>query len=69
MVDLHCTLTVRRHASPVYRTWFTGPRPLGLALADLDGDGRLDAVTSNEASVDPGSVSVLLGNGDGTFRE
>ena len=68
-VDLHCTLTVRRGSSPGVATWFTGPLPLGLALADLDGDGHLDAVTGNEASVSPGSVSVLLGNGDGTFRE
>lgn len=31
-------------------------------LADLDGDGRLDAVTSGSA------VTVLRGNGDGTFQ-
>ena len=34
----------------------------GLALGDLDGDGRLDAVTANQ---DLGSISVLLGDGLG----
>ena len=34
-------------------------------LRDLNGDGRLDAITSN---ADPASVSVYLGNGDGTFQ-
>ena len=41
---------------------------LGLAdtlLADLDGDGNPDIVTANATA---GSVSVLKGNGDGTFR-
>ncbi len=35
-----------------------------IALADLDGDGRLDAVTSNQWGF---TASVLMGNGDGTF--
>jgi len=39
--------------------------PLGMALADLNGDGKLDAVASSYAN---GTVSVLLGNGDGTFQ-
>src|SRR5437870_4565475 len=39
--------------------------PLGVALADLNSDGKLDAVTSNYGT---GTVSVLLGNGDGTFQ-
>jgi hypothetical protein len=34
-------------------------------LRDLNGDGKLDAITSN---ADPASVSVYLGNGDGTFQ-
>jgi hypothetical protein len=43
--------------------------PAALALADLDGDGTLDIATGNAGSdyPDPDSVSVLLGNGDGTF--
>src|SRR5438128_5303223 len=35
------------------------------AVADLNGDGHLDLVTANTSS---GDVSVLLGNGDGTFQ-
>ena len=38
-----------------------------VAIGDLDGDGNLDLVASNGNATFP-SVSVLLGNGDGTFR-
>jgi hypothetical protein len=44
-------------------------------LADLNGDGNLDVVTANPTTNVPllpgggASISVLLGNGDGTFRE
>lgn len=38
-------------------------RPVNLACADLDADGDIDIVTANQSD----SVSVLLGNGDGTF--
>src|SRR5205823_3792005 len=34
--------------------------------ADFNGDGSLDLVVTNHAR--PGTVSVLLGNGDGTFQ-
>jgi hypothetical protein len=42
-----------------------------IALADFNGDGKLDiAVTSPGAfNGSPGVVSILLGNGDGTFRK
>jgi len=43
----------------------TGLYPRSIAIADVDGDGHLDLVTANQAA---NTVSVLLGNGDGTFR-
>src|SRR5215471_4653294 len=42
-----------------------GKNPFSIAVADFNGDGRLDVVVANHGS---GNVSVLLGNGDGTFR-
>jgi FG-GAP-like repeat/Abnormal spindle-like microcephaly-assoc'd, ASPM-SPD-2-Hydin len=41
----------------------TAHQPFGVAAGDLNGDGKQDIVIST-----PGKVSVLLGNGDGTFR-
>ena len=50
-----------------------GKRPLSIAAADIDGDGKLDLVVANYGDPniippDPGNVAVLLGNGDGTFQ-
>jgi VCBS repeat protein/FG-GAP repeat protein len=42
-----------------------GANPQYVATADFNRDGKLDLVSANFGS---GSVSVLLGNGDGTFR-
>ncbi len=42
----------------------TGTEPVGLAIADLNGDSLLDVVTANNTA---SSVSVHFGNGDGTF--
>lgn len=39
--------------------------PVGVAVADLNGDGIPDIVTNNRGT---GNVGVLLGNGDGTFK-
>ncbi len=45
-----------------------GTSPVGLASGDIDGDGVRDLVVANEgADSAPGSLSVLHGNGDGTF--
>jgi hypothetical protein len=46
----------------------TGVGPRALALGDLDGDGKLDMVTANCApEAEDGTVTSLLGHGDGTF--
>ena len=42
---------------------FNGPR--AVAFSDFDGDGRFDLVTANSAS---DTISILFGNGDGTFQ-
>src|SRR5437899_3381868 len=46
-----------------------GTNPRSVAVGDVNGDGRLDLAVTNASSYDvPGTVSVLLGNGDGTFQ-
>ncbi len=42
----------------------TSPEPYGLAIAEINKDGYLDLVVTNTGE---GTVSVLLGNGDGSF--
>jgi FG-GAP-like repeat len=52
-----------------------GVGPDGVAIADLNGDGKLDLVVANYCQsvnqsgdcIGEGEVAVLLGNGDGTF--
>ena len=43
----------------------TGARPSAVIAVDVNGDGHLDLVTSNSQD---NTISVLLGNGDGTFQ-
>ncbi len=45
-------------------TYAAGTNPRGIVAADLNGDGRRDLVLTNLN----GEVSVLLGNGNGTFQ-
>jgi len=42
-----------------------GVTPLSVALADVNGDGKLDIVTANNES---NNVSILTGKGDGSFN-
>src|SRR5262245_7048185 len=39
----------------------------GLAVADFDGDGKLDVAVEELDNFIPGAADVFLGNGDGTF--
>ena len=43
-----------------------GDKPGSIAIGDLDGDDHADLAVGNELG---GNVSVLLGNGDGTFQD
>lgn len=42
-----------------------GDAPVAIAIADINGDDTRDVITANLASND---ATILLGNGDGTFR-
>jgi hypothetical protein len=48
-----------------YASGGTGGSGGSVAVADVNGDGKLDLLVANEGN---GSVGVLLGNGDGTFQ-
>ena len=45
-----------------------GSDPDAIVAGDFNGDGHLDLAVANENTSGPGTVSVLLGNGDGTFQ-
>jgi hypothetical protein len=43
--------------------------PIAVVIADFNGDHKLDVVTANYSPADaPGNLSILFGNGDGTFQ-
>ncbi len=54
----------RRHV-PAAAIYPVGSNPSAVAVATLTGNGILDIITANHHN---GTVSVLLGNGDGTFQ-
>ncbi len=55
----------KRTLSFVQTDFSVGTEPVSMSMADLNGDGKEDLVVANYSD---GTVSVLLGNGDGTFK-
>jgi uncharacterized repeat protein (TIGR01451 family) len=47
------------------KSYAVGTGPSSVAVGDFNGDGKLDVAVANTGS---GTVSILLGNGDGTFQ-
>ena len=53
-----------------------GGYPRGVAFADVNHDGKIDIITDNvgepvaadQGTIEPGSLGILYGNGDGTFQ-
>ncbi len=52
-------------AAPV--SYPAGNQPWSATTADFNGDGRADLVVSDFGSSSPSVISILFGNGDGTF--
>ena len=53
------------------RTFAAGAGPIAVTADDFNGDGRLDLAVADQGDPKTGQgrgVSILLGNGDGTFQ-
>ena len=51
-----------------YRSYKVDNDPIWIVTGDFNGDGKTDLVTANQGSNSAGSISILVANGDGTFR-
>jgi uncharacterized repeat protein (TIGR01451 family) len=73
LVSMFAILLFLRFATPAYcQIGFSSPvnypvgiGPSAVVAADFNGDGKLDLAVANS---DSNNVSILLGNGDGTFQ-
>jgi hypothetical protein len=75
LLALVCVAAAQQIPRFTATTDYSVPGATMTVLADINGDGKLDIVTANGFSPDPANpgaggfgVSVLLGNGNGTFQ-